>query len=574
MSRKNFAHLLGKHIEVAGLKQTYVASTASISYNYLQRLLAGDRNPSEQVVQKLAEALRLTALETGELFATAGYAPPIALLHAFSPTEQNNTSMPTIASELDQVTRLTQQFYRLSQDVPEALQAPFLEEIKHLLNYARYKYVLSGGENLLELDPGPSSFLFIHNSPHEFGLYRQSYLNILAEIVGRLHVEPGKELVQEREASQQTIEQADDLFLDHSVDRSNAFVRELLIQEYRPQFVATLLTLVQGGVPWDIRCHVTKALPSLGQFDVATTEQLMILLRDDKDVVHGTDIRRRVVEACSSFFEAFPLSLPIIIKLLYPISEDDIYVALATIEVCGNIQIHLKKILEDQKSEPGRKKHSEPEEQMLALCRRYQAEIPKIQRQLLSVWEGTAHECIQFSMALHDLLGAPDTLLHSLREGLHSPEKLLQFVATRYLEHVLSIKPVETLELYKVLLQQTVWSNVRRTIAKALPKLLHCMEESSLVVRTLARTVIMGLATDADIYIRRAVADSAMQLFYIDREFLFILLRQMHNDKDQTVRSRLQPAVLQLAQIWLTSYAETAGFIDTKASQLTYSTEK
>ena len=48
----------------------------------------------------------------------------------------------------------------------------------------------------------------------------------------------------------------------------------------------------------------------------------------------------------------------------------------------------------------------------------------------------------------------------------------------------------------------------------------------------------------------------------------------MHKDKDQTVHSRLQPVVLQLAQIWLTSHAETAGFIDTKAARPTYSTEK
>src|SRR5712691_8076114 len=77
---KDFAHLLGKHLETSGMKQTHVAATANISYNYLQRLLAGDRNPSEQVVSKLAQAFHLTPEQTGELFAAAGFAPPVTLL--------------------------------------------------------------------------------------------------------------------------------------------------------------------------------------------------------------------------------------------------------------------------------------------------------------------------------------------------------------------------------------------------------------------------------------------------------------------------------------------------------------
>lgn len=65
-------------------------------------------------------------------------------------------------------------------------------------------------------------------------------------------------------------------------------------------------------------------------------------------------------------------------------------------------------------------------------------------------------------------------------------------------------------------------------------------------------------------YIRRAVADHAMQVFYIDREFLLILLRQMHKDTDQAIRHRLQPVALRLAQVWLIWYAETAGLVETK----------
>jgi hypothetical protein len=69
------------------------------------------------------------------------------------------------------------------------------------------------------------------------------------------------------------------------------------------------------------------------------------------------------------------------------------------------------------------------------------------------------------------------------------------------------------------------------------------------------------LASDRDVPIRRAVADHAMQLFYIDREFLLLVLKEMRNEKDQAIRYRLRPAALRLAEIWLVLHAETAGLV-------------
>ena len=79
--------------------------------------------------------------------------------------------------------------------------------------------------------------------------------------------------------------------------------------------------------------------------------------------------------------------------------------------------------------------------------------------------------------------------------------------------------------------------------------------------------MISDLAADADIYIRRAVADHAMQIFHIDREFLLLLLRQMQKDPDQAIRLRLQPIALRLAEVWLVWYAETAGLVDSRLSR-------
>src|SRR6266568_5465482 len=142
---KQFAQLLQSHMNGSGIKRTHVASVAGISYNYLTRLLAGTRRPSDQVVSSLAQALHLSGDQAAELFAVAGFLPPAALLAA-SEGHETNRLVPTPFLEApSQNNRLMQQFYRLLQEVPERLRSPFLEEMRCLLGYARYKYVLSGG---------------------------------------------------------------------------------------------------------------------------------------------------------------------------------------------------------------------------------------------------------------------------------------------------------------------------------------------------------------------------------------------------------------------------------------------
>src|SRR5438132_711634 len=149
---KQFAHLLQSHMNGSGIKRTHVASVAGISYNYLTRLLSGTRRPSDQVVSSLARALHLPGEQTAELFAAAGFPPPAALL-ADGEDHVTDGLVPIPSLEVpSQVNRLTQQLYRLVQDVPERLCAPFLEEMRCLIGYARYKYVLSGGTSLLDLD--------------------------------------------------------------------------------------------------------------------------------------------------------------------------------------------------------------------------------------------------------------------------------------------------------------------------------------------------------------------------------------------------------------------------------------
>jgi transcriptional regulator with XRE-family HTH domain len=562
---KRFAQLLGRYIETSGMKQTHIATTAHISYNYLQRLLAGDRHPSDQVVYNLAQALRLSAEQTGELLAAAGHAPPVSLLQSAPDQEHTNIALALPVAEVSQATRLAQECYRLAQEIPETLQAPFLEEMKHLLSYARYKYILAGGSPLLGLDlnssqPAHTSQELARTHPDH------PSLDVIAQLVGALHAEPGEDVLHKSEERSQPAQAVEDLLsaIDHLT--GNILAGEVSVSNYQPQLIMQIVDMLREGAPWEIRRRIAEALPGLCQFDVSGAEHLMETLRLDIDEMRRVDIRRRVIEALPPLFEASPLSLSAVLRLLRPRTGDDIYVALATVEAGGDIQTKAKQLLESRLEHVVRREHGETET-VRTLVQQSQAEIAKIQRQLLANWEGIERESLQFSLALHDLLCAPDTLLLSLREGLQSSEKLVQLVAARYVERLLSSRPLEALQLYQMLLRTATQKNVRRPVAKALPSLLTCLEESSLSTRALARAVISDLATDHDIYIRRAVADHAMQLFYIDREFLLILLRLMHKDTDQAIRYRLQPIALRLAQVWLIWYAETAGLVDNKRNR-------
>lgn len=539
---KHFAHLLQSYMDGSGIKRTHVASAAGISYNYLTRLLSGTRRPSDQVVSALARAVHLSGEQTAELFAAAGFPPPGALL-ADGEGRVTDGLLPIPSLEApNQVNRLTQQLYRLVQDMPERLHAPFLEEMRCLLGYARYKYVLSGGTSLLDLE----RTLTLPEASHAFS-GDQAHLDSIAQIVGELRAGGS-------DTTEQTQQMAEDTLstIDHLI--GNLLSGEVSASTYHPELVAQTLEMLREGTPWEIRRRIAEALSPLCRLDIAGTERLMEALRTDLDERRGPDIRRRVIEALPALFGVAPQSLPTIVRLLQPRPDDDIYVALATVEACGDIQVGARYLLEHSEE------RAAPDLEEQIAC--HLPDIARIQRAILAGWEGVTQESLQFSMALHNLLPAPDTLLISLREGIASHEMLIQLVTVRYLERILPARPAEALQLYELLLRGETRKNVRRPVAKALPALLQCLKETSLSVRALARSIILALAGDPDVPIRRAVADHTMQIFAIDREFLLVLLKRMQKETDPAIRYRLRPVALQLAEVWLIWYAETAGLVD------------
>lgn len=550
--KKPFTQLLIRYVEASGMKQNAIASAAGITYNYLHCLLIETRNPSEQVVRSLARALRLSPEQTGAFLAAAGYAPSLDLLQPSVPAVAHVDGSASV--ENSPAGRLAHRCYRLAQEIPQALQTPFFDEMSQLFEYARYKYLLCGGTRLTDLHYSDRTR---GEDQRQISFADTSSLDLLATLVGELYSEQEWDGPKKTEAASEFQPQVADMLASIDQLTGSILAGELSAGVYRPRLVEQIREVLRQGVPWEIRRRVAEALPGICKFDVAGACQIAELLRLDRDEKYGVDIRRRVVEALASLFEADSSSLPIIIDCLRPQPGDDIYVALATGEACGDIQAKMKALRQHGAHE------SRGETALPLLLSAEQVEIIKIQRQLLVDRQGTELECLQFSLALHDLLCAPDAMLLSLREGLQSAEKLVQLVAARHLERLLPMKPVEALQLYKQLLQQASSRNVRRTVVRAFPSLLGSLQEGSLPTRTLARTVMLTLASDSDVHIRRTVADYAMQLFHIDREFLLAILRHLHQDRDQAIRHRLQPVALRLAQVWLVWYAETAGLVRT-----------
>lgn len=544
--KKQFTQLLQGYINTSGVKRVHVASVAGISYNYLSRLLAGTRKPSDQVVYKLAQALHLTKEQTAELLSAAGFfSLPLQVGNGDGKSQEiyEPASLVSSHEKGNQVSRLAQQFYRLALEVPKNLQNSLLEEMRCLLNYARYKYLLNDGAPLFDLH---LNHIETVTSETRSMYDRQAHLDMIAQIVGELYIDSDEPVEKMSHVAEDTL-----FTIDHLI--GNLFSGEISATNYHPQLVTQVFDMLRDGTPWEIRRRIAEALPSLCRLDVAGAERLMESLRMDLDEICGPDIRRRVVEALPALFDAVPQSLPVIIKLLEPHMDDDIYVALATVEVCSDIQTK-SKILLAQKEEGN-------ESEVKLIIGGLLSEITRIQRQILMNWAGDKQEGLQFSMALHNLLQAPDTLLISLEEGLKSEERLVQLVAARYLERILLMRPIQALELYRLVLRTTMPKNIRRSVAKALPALLECLKKDILPTRALVRAVILALVDDPDILIRRAVADHAMQIFHIDREFLLMLLKHMHKETDQAIRIRLRPVALKLAQVWLIWYAETAKLV-------------
>src|SRR5579884_1096040 len=429
MSR--FVALLSQYVEASGMKQVAIASAAGITYSYLHLLLVGKRNPSEQVVSALATALRLTPEQTGELLASAGYAPSVVLL-ASSPTSSPE-ELPS--GEVGVASSLAHRWYRLGQEVPASTRTQFFEEMAHLQDYVRYKYILSGGACLMDLQPSSaiSSVSTLHRQVEGF-----ASLDLLASLVGELC--GGDEASLRTETSEKAVPRTEEMLTALDELLGGIISGEFRGLKGQPYLGQQILSVLRQGVPWEIRRRATEALPGLGRIDMEGALHVAELLRLDWDEKHGADIRRRVIEALPALFEIEESIFPRLLDLLAPQKKDDIFVANVTLEACGDIQAIARRRASEGRSAGSGTLPAIPVSSEFA-------GLAKIQRQVLVGREGSELEYLQFSLALYNLLCSPETLLLSIQEGVQSEDKRMQLVAVRYLERVLPLRPLEALQV-------------------------------------------------------------------------------------------------------------------------------
>ena len=70
-----FGPLLKHYRERANLSQAKLAGKAKFDHSYLSRLEQSARQPTRDAVERLADALKLSAAETDELVTAAGFVP-------------------------------------------------------------------------------------------------------------------------------------------------------------------------------------------------------------------------------------------------------------------------------------------------------------------------------------------------------------------------------------------------------------------------------------------------------------------------------------------------------------------
>lgn len=70
----DFPTLLAFHRQARRLNQSRLAELVDVDHSYICRLESGKREPSRELVQRVCETFRLSATETDELMAAAGYA--------------------------------------------------------------------------------------------------------------------------------------------------------------------------------------------------------------------------------------------------------------------------------------------------------------------------------------------------------------------------------------------------------------------------------------------------------------------------------------------------------------------
>ncbi len=281
---------------------------------------------------------------------------------------------------------------------------------------------------------------------------------------------------------------------------------------------------------WEVKRRIAEALPKLAGLQPEAALHLASLLRQDYHIKWRADIRRRVVEAVP---DLYPHSPEETLKLLSYRERDEVYTAMATVEVLYDLEnsTHIEATTADQYF------------QNLHLEAVHLKAITYL-RQLLQRTRKN-----------------PDAALADMNANREHPERIFRICIQRVAPRLLESRSEQSLNLISYFLrrdesgQPAEHQNLRRPVSKALPEILNLLVNRPDLVEKVA-SLLQMLATDPDIHVRRALSDTLNQLALADANLVVAVLQILIEDQDPYVRQRAWRVLLQLSDLYPEQAAE------------------
>jgi transcriptional regulator with XRE-family HTH domain len=457
-----FGDLLRHYREnVADVTQTALAAAVGIDPSWISKMERKRRPPpSRDVLLALALALHLTPEQTDDLLLAAGYEPETVF------------------------------------DVPGL--DPRDEHLRALLHeIAALRAKGPAGQAWVEL-VGQSILLLVQGARHQ----ADAPIHTSRSLVPPPPIAPAPLTAEEEE-----IDDLLTLALSGHADGED--------------FAHLASALTSRPMAWELRRRVAEALPHIAVADSGVACDIAEGLRSDYDPdKFRTDVRRRVVEAVPALYAVAPERA---VGLLEPRSDDEVYVAIATLEVL----------------------HDLPQVSSSTASR--------IRHQLAQLEQASHSGVVNFLAGLLDLVAAGrgrEALL--IMKEARERERVFRICVARTLPRLFD-SPLAAEALWfalyllrRVAGQPAEHANVRRPLAMALPDLVRLLPERA-TPGLLARVVIQTLAQDPDHLIRRGVADELPGIAAKDLPLARETVRHhMMDDVDPYVRRRAWRALVEL----------------------------
>jgi transcriptional regulator with XRE-family HTH domain len=280
-----------------------------------------------------------------------------------------------------------------------------------------------------------------------------------------------------------------------------------------------------GGERWETKRRIAEALPKLVQLQPDATLEVAAILRRDYHVEWRADIRRRVIEAVPALYRHRPEAS---LALLASREQDEVYVAMATVEVLHDLQN----------------------------AGLLPAEVAEQYVQALRLETSVQQEVIEFlHQLLRDIPADPDAVLGRMSGNRAHPERIFRICIQRTTPRLLAVRPGPALDLMMYYLrrdeagQPVEHQNLRRPVSKALPKILPLLPEASAEIKEKIENLLQYLAADPDIHVRRALSDVLDRLMITDAELGVAILDILIEDADPYIRQRAWHTILQLTEL-------------------------